>query len=424
MGRGCGNAATEMVSRDDWLPKLDYLGEDLVEEKPASVFEAYTPSPPGHGNRRASPLLGSGAAGLLASGKRTDVLWVQSFLDAELGSRAPMEVEASKSSCMSKSSSAAAYEPPSRHRTDDVKLLSDTLSIADFIGYAGDVCWLLKELSWILLVPSTSLVYGFAAMMCMNTAAILGRNDPTFHLVPQVACAVWLTSNFTVMFGELLFEAPDVQTPWGLTPMVVADEESAKSTRDFAIVGFIGAFSLLLMGALGQAYEHWSKRCPDNFTPILSIILQMHTALWILSDLFEILEMRWPALTCTLLAGVKVGVASWVRPTLSQNSVGLEPSDASVLLWVCSSAAWMVCESFYDGNLHVRYFAATLCLVSVLLMFYSFTTLKDRCKETQDLDLEAKRSTSKSPTNKLSLGSNSRAALLRQLLRLRFRTIS
>eukprot|EP00971_Amphidinium_carterae_P062772 1242475-Amphidinium_carterae.1 len=41
-----------------------------------------------------------------------------------------------------------------------------------------------QELSWILLVPSTSLVYGFLAMLCMNTAAV-GQQLQSKCMSPQ-----------------------------------------------------------------------------------------------------------------------------------------------------------------------------------------------------------------------------------------------
>lgn len=253
-----------------------------------------------------------------------------------------------------------------------------TWDLGDRIVFFGDICWFLKDFSWVLLLPFASIPFGVLSMSCSAFAVARRLGGPLDVLLPEVLSLVWLSSNFVWMVGDVFWDSPDQQTPWALTPVISDQDWTYSRVQAAATCGFLAGASLFPIGlALSVALPPLRKG--RVFWRLLS---SFHLASWCLKDYFWTLEM----LTCGLLADLAT-VASLLLAASGETGAGFRGvgrADLSWILWVFSSGVWMLCELECEYDLTMRYVAAGLTFLAAGLMAFSYEQVRDRASAARE----------------------------------------
>lgn len=277
---------------------------------------------------------------------------------------------------------------------------------ADLFSYATDVCWMLKEFFWILLIPYACVPFGAMALVCI-IGCVLCQNQES-HFVEQFPLALatlWLSGNFIWMVAEVWYDAPDVQTPWALTPLGGEDPVRYEQIKSVAKLCFLAGPTIYLC-VLG--IEYWRlKPGMVHRRHFTFLVLQGHLATWCLKDyLWTGSYLKALIADCATVGLVLCNVAVLSGGGLA----GMDRAHASWLLWLAANMVWVAMEGPLGGSLTCRYVAATISGLGVILMLCSFQQVQNSSKATR-LFLAASNETPESSVLKSGGGTYGYSAL-------------
>lgn len=117
---------------------------------------------------------------------------------------------------------------------------TESCKLSIYFQFSGEFLWITSEAFWILLIPQVAFPTAAAAFLCIckSTALDFKASRRLEWWFPQFMQGLWLLVNFIWMAEELLWDEPDKQTPWKLTPIAGKNEGRYKWIQDYCIAGF------------------------------------------------------------------------------------------------------------------------------------------------------------------------------------------
>jgi len=182
------------------------------------------------------------------------------------------------------------------------------------------------------------------------------------ELIPELVTGIWSVSNFVWMLGDVLWSAPEQQTPWSATPFLKADDSLSGFTRLSATVGFLIGPAIFVIASLIMAARL-------GVSSLATMAVHMHIVSWSLKDCFWTLELLWPALLMDALTASGIMVSSAVSVGKMQFCIGWK--DSGEMVWLASASVWTLCELAFQSALMARYFAAGLSIAALALTLAS-----------------------------------------------------
>lgn len=244
--------------------------------------------------------------------------------------------------------------------------------------YYGEICWILSEVTWVLLVPHVCLPAGALACAFIGSAAIItarvgSRDDvaQSFSLFFQLC---WLLINFVWMLDEVLWDAPERPTPWNLTP-IAAEKPDLHTTVELLCAGafcslFVGFLCVILFFCL--CGNRWGLPSAKGM-----LIETGYMSTWALMDgLWAFGTTSWLALASALVTVVLIPFSSYAETDLGLR--GLDRTDVVWVLWTVSNFLWIWTEQVADDSLSCRFLAAGVGVASLLVLLVSFNQMQVR----------------------------------------------
>jgi len=252
-----------------------------------------------------------------------------------------------------------------------------SVDLVKFI-YFGEVCWVVSEVFWILLVPLLCVPFGALASLSVAFVSIVDvcTGQGTFaNSLALMFQTVWLLINFVWMLEEVLWDSPDEQTPWKLTPMRPEDESLYNQIQSYCAVGFFAVPATWVVVMLGACFlsKRWRR---DDSHPVRMIFFSSgYLATWALMDALWAFGLLWSSLfSCVVTVFLILATGS---EETGLGLRGVDRTDFVWILWTISNFFWIACEQF-DGNLEGRYVAAGFGSASVMLLLCSFEQVRAR----------------------------------------------
>lgn len=263
-------------------------------------------------------------------------------------------------------SSLASNQAPSQLRREYLRVLE----------FVGEICWILSEVTWILLIPQACLPLGFLAFMFLG--AVATRTCTSARLceleqwLPSTIQAHWLLTNFCWMLAETLWDSPDRPTPWDLTPMVRNEDSIFDRAQWYCVVSFLAPPALWALALAALAIRGWKQhgRSQLSLRPARALFFQAgYLASWALIDAVWAANLFWLSmLSCVVTIGLIIGNASWET---EMGLRGVDRTDIVWVLWTLSNLLWIVMELKADEDLLMRYLAAFLGTAALALLLCS-----------------------------------------------------
>jgi len=245
--------------------------------------------------------------------------------------------------------------------------------------FCGEICWILSEVTWILLIPQVCVPAGALACAFIGSVAVFttfvgGRDDSaqSFSLLFQF---FWLLINFVWMSDEVLWDAPDQPPPWNFTP-IAQENEDLFSTIEFpCAIAFCSLFIIFFTVVfIAHFFGHRIVGLPSAKDLLIST---GYLSTWALMDgLWAFETVAWLAPTAALITVFLVPLSSIAETGLGWR--GVDRTDVVWILWTLSNFLWIWTEQVEDEDLTYRYFAAVVAVASLLLLLGSFKQVKAR----------------------------------------------
>mmetsp|Transcript_137924 Transcript_137924/g.384644 ORF Transcript_137924/g.384644 Transcript_137924/m.384644 type:complete len:311 (-) Transcript_137924:120-1052(-) len=264
----------------------------------------------------------------------------------------------------------------------------------------GILCWLLKDLGWVLLCPAVAFPAGFAAL-CLETYSItaLGGVETVAEFTHRLAVLLWLIGNAVWMVSELLFE-PSVETghrfPWFQKPMLGVRPDASNSLLHVAEgILAMGLSVLLVLYAWGAlTLLQGDRRRPDQpeqkgqtgaqaklgdaateqagadwQPPLVAGLVTVRVYQWVFIGPWLAKDFFWTFewLNCALIFGFVV-VAVIIDCIRRFGSVVF----VAELMWAVSNIIWIYGElGLKDASHRPRVLAAAVLVADCLLMMFA-----------------------------------------------------
>jgi len=266
------------------------------------------------------------------------------------------------------------------------------------------LCWLLKDLGWLLLCGPLAWPAAIVALVLQAHDVLLQWESGTVaEWVHGLATLCWLTGSSVWMTAQLLFE-PEIHkgraSPWYSGSIFTASEDNyhrgvmLMQTIDISVIVFlVGFYAASFWG------EVWSNQAASD--PTGDAIRQRRAALedeagasaaaleplgrdtlvfgvltpevyskvfivpWILKDLFWCRQSFIPAILCLLLVTVFMADYLWLFKKWK---------NLAVLLWTTGTAVWMSNDlvmheqEMWPMLLSVLFFAVGACILTAALV--------------------------------------------------------
>mmetsp|Transcript_36896 Transcript_36896/g.90432 ORF Transcript_36896/g.90432 Transcript_36896/m.90432 type:complete len:279 (+) Transcript_36896:33-869(+) len=252
-------------------------------------------------------------------------------------------------------------------------------AVAVELQFVGYFFWLSKEIGWMLLVPVIAIPAGMAAVICICTAAFHRSRSPPERFLPLGMEAVWISANFVWMVAELLYDTPEQQTPWAMTPMLKPDEARYSRAVWVAQVGFVAVVVgwFATTGYCWVAYRGSASRVA--YEAVVSAALSGSIAFWAMKDLFWSTGHLFPAVGCDVVAVVFL-LSSGAHES-GEGVAGLSRVDGIWTMWSLSNFTWILCELAFHGNLWWRFASAAIAAAALALLVTSYSAMQDRSEK-------------------------------------------
>jgi hypothetical protein len=246
--------------------------------------------------------------------------------------------------------------------------------LAARMQYMGELCWLVKEFSWMLLVPYVSIPFGVLTVILLGGSAWLRRRDPMAEIVPDLAAFVWLLANVVWMLAEECFSVPHHQTPWAMTPLVGVEPDNFAAVQTVVKAGFLCVPLIWACGMMVALFR--LVRSASGLSDVVQLLLSLHVVTWSLKDFWWAESKLVPSL---VLDGGTIFIlllAASVKSGLGLR--GVDCVDLAWIVWTFSNLAWIICELALEDSLVWRYISATISFAAFLLLARSVEVVKNR----------------------------------------------
>lgn len=287
--------------------------------------------------------------------------------------------------------------------------------IAGKLLYVGHVCWLLKEIFWLLLLSVPAFIAGGAALILITISMIRrwdgGTGGKLYKEVPAelligITHIGWLFWNCFAMIITFSYGEPE-ETPGyakGLVNLLNCDG-SGSCKDDFETlltinrVGFALVFCVWL-GSCGYLLYLWLT--PPRFIAqghaFQTVVLEGGwIAFWVLKDFAWTYEedgfaaalvaygIHFIFLVVGLIASSSKtllwdGIDADEMERIGANMTRVDLPTLSYVLWSLSSLLWLLMEEAFDESLGMRYAATAMCCLSLVLFLVSYKQARQRGK--------------------------------------------
>jgi len=272
-------------------------------------------------------------------------------------------------------------------------------------GYAARLelvvlaAWLMKDFSWVLLIPALAFPMALAAVSLEGHSVLLDwKTDSRAVRVHGVAALLWIVGNVTWMTSEMLWDSSSFYDkvmqrsviPWNSGPLSGAQLQEYSSGVRCAQVCFGAALVLLAsfyMGAACGCFRGSSRADGSQETDAASsssslreadplvwgfVTSEVYTMVfigpWILKDIFWTLQLLAPALICSAIV---FGLVADSFRRFGRTSSKVE------MAWVMGNTVWILGElGESTPSLRPRLAAAGLLVVGVATVAQAFTKLQ------------------------------------------------
>jgi len=255
----------------------------------------------------------------------------------------------------------------------------------------GECCWILSEMTWILLIPEACIPTGILAILLLGglgarTCRYAGGRSPTCSTggckrltqwLPPVLQVSWLLTNFTWMFLELLWDTPDQQTPWRRTPMAGEHEDLYDEAQFYCVLTFLvtptvwslAVAALFLRGC--RRLQDGPGRCWRSCRPACALFCQAgYISSWALMDAVWAAGLLWFSMVSCVLTIILIAAnAAWET---GLGLGGFDRTDFVWVLWTLANAGWIVDELSAGDDLTLRYVSAGFALASFVVLLCSW----------------------------------------------------
>lgn len=187
---------------------------------------------------------------------------------------------------------------------------------------AAFLSWVVKDFSWVLLIPETAWVaWGCAVIFESWDIHRHWKIEDPYALAGRFVLLLWVLGNGVWMSSELLYEKPgrNIHFPW-------------------------------FHGALLE---------PDSYVDFA------------LKDCFWLLQMPWPAISCSVVI---------LYCLIDLRDTSAEPSTltAAFISWLCANTVWLVGEQLLaDATVVPRVFACIFLCFSMVMCIKNFMETHD-----------------------------------------------
>ncbi|CAE8631022.1 unnamed protein product, partial [Polarella glacialis] len=177
---------------------------------------------------------------------------------------------------------------------------------------------------------------------------------------------------------EVLWDSPDVQLPWALTPMIWDDEAIFLHIQQYCIAGFL-LIPISLLVAFLMFARKWRSRDAFERKRYAADLFWDGGAicLWSGTDALWALGADYAALVSSVAVIFFIYAAALAQSTDSGWCV-LDRTDVVWIIWSFSNFLWIYAELFVGGSLQMRYLAAAVGFLALLVLWGSFEQLKVR----------------------------------------------
>mmetsp|Transcript_83137 Transcript_83137/g.178231 ORF Transcript_83137/g.178231 Transcript_83137/m.178231 type:complete len:284 (+) Transcript_83137:194-1045(+) len=225
-------------------------------------------------------------------------------------------------------------------------------TLVNHLEFAGFLCWLLKDLGWVLLCAPLAWPAGIAALV-LEIACLRLRwgTARTARLVHDVVLVIWLLGNVVWLYSELLFE-PSTESGrqffWYSGPPAPDHEKYVRGSWAARLLFALGLSILLLFYVSSAARLRTATSAPPEAESDLvgqedwvfklvspEVYELVFIGPWILKDFFWTLDLLWCGLPFGIVATLLV--ADCFRRFHSYTFV-------AEFLWVLANAIWMYGE--------------------------------------------------------------------------------
>lgn len=222
--------------------------------------------------------------------------------------------------------------------------------------------WLLKDVSWLLLVPYLSIPFGIAAValqLGVVVAIVPMDRANLWHdmkasstaLLHASATLLWVCGNFVWMVEEVVFEPVVSDIDLGIAPLARWNGRKAAQLEATAKVIFTAGLVIFSMWVISSI--HMGTPSAWNATRAA------HSGLWLAKDVCWLSKWQGPAVVVTAVT-IAVGficVASRLSTCLYARSRDASATElaslfreCSLLCWLCGMAVWMLGELFWGDQ--------------------------------------------------------------------------
>lgn len=244
--------------------------------------------------------------------------------------------------------------------------------------FVGETCWIISEVTWILLIPQVCILAGFLAFgfLACSTVSKIRVGFQVENWIAEALATYWLFVNLIWMSEECLLDTPDQPTPWSLTPMGHENEELYSSIQALCINGFYVTPIVWLLVVVflhlsgGTAWSSGRSRGRIVFYEA------GYVAIWSLMDGLWAAQLLWPAIASCVFTIFFILKTAAEETGLGWR--GIDRTDIVWVLWTISNLFWILLEVAYDDDMNLRYVAALIGVLSLLLLQLSWARLKDR----------------------------------------------
>lgn len=232
---------------------------------------------------------------------------------------------------------------------------------------AAFLSWVVKDFSWVLLIPETAWVaWGCAVIFESWDIHRHWKIEDPYALAGRFVLLLWVLGNGVWMSSELLYEKPgrNIHFPWFHGALLEPD-----SYVDFALKIFVAVvWSLALV--LGFGAQILGRR---NSTAAAKHRLNtdLWCVVWVLKDCFWLLQMPWPAISCSVVI---------LYCLIDLRDTSAEPSTltAAFISWLCANTVWLVGEQLLaDATVVPRVFACIFLCFSMVMCIKNFMETHD-----------------------------------------------
>lgn len=244
--------------------------------------------------------------------------------------------------------------------------------------YIGEICWIFSEVTWILLIPVACIPSGFLALICLSYLAQKDfSNSHSGQLdlwIPSFMQMIWLLVNCVWMTSEVLWDAPDQQTPWAQTSILAENDDLYAAIEVYCITGF---FLPPAIWFLATSYLAMFKRNLQQAR--LLFFFGGPVAMWALMDAVWALGWVWASVVACVLTVCFIFCCS--NEETRMGCRGIDRSDILWIVWTGSNQLWILTELVFDDSLPWRYAAAALGVIALLMLFGSYEQVKARLEQ-------------------------------------------